>query len=280
MKWSFLPKDNPKPRYLCVNADESEPGHLQGPPDHREGPAPADRGPASSRCLRDPLARPATSTSAASSTRASRTLREGARRGLRRRATSGKNILGTGVDVDIYVHRGAGAYECGEETALIESLEGKRGQPRIKPPFPAVVRPLRLPDDRQQRRDARLRAARSSSAGRSGSPPTAPRRTAGPSSTAISGHVKRPGIYEAPMGKITLRAARSTTRATRGGMRDGPQAQRGGPGRLVDAGADRRPRSTCPMDFDSVAKAGSHAGLGGHHRDGRLHLHGVDGAAA
>ena len=51
----------------------------------------------------------------------------------------GKNILGTGVDVEIHVHRGAGSYECGEETALIESLEGKRGQPRIKPPFPAVV---------------------------------------------------------------------------------------------------------------------------------------------
>ena len=51
----------------------------------------------------------------------------------------GKNILGTGIDVEIHVHRGAGSYECGEETALIESLEGKRGQPRIKPPFPAVV---------------------------------------------------------------------------------------------------------------------------------------------
>ena len=74
----------------------------------------------------------------------------------------GKNILGSGFDCDVYVHRGAGAYEAGEETALIESLEGKRAQPRIKPPFPGRRRPLPVPDRGQQRRDALQRAARSS----------------------------------------------------------------------------------------------------------------------
>ena len=70
----------------------------------------------------------------------------------------GKNILGSGFDCDVYVHRGAGAYEAGEETALLESLEGKRAQPRNKPPFPARGRPLRQADRRQQRRDAVQRA--------------------------------------------------------------------------------------------------------------------------
>ena len=67
----------------------------------------------------------------------------------------GKNILGSGFDCDVYIHRGAGAYEAGEETALLESLEGKRAQPRNKPPFPAVVGLYGKPDRRQQRRDAR-----------------------------------------------------------------------------------------------------------------------------
>ena len=80
-------------------------------------------------------------------------------------ATSARTSSAAGVDCDIYVHRGAGAYEAGEETALIESLEGKRAQPRIKPPFPGRGRPLRLPDGGQQRRDALQRARRSSSNG-------------------------------------------------------------------------------------------------------------------
>ena len=71
----------------------------------------------------------------------------------------GKNILGTGIDLECVVHGGAGAYDCGEETALLESLEGKRGQPRIKPPFPATSGLYGVADDRQQRRDAGQRAA-------------------------------------------------------------------------------------------------------------------------
>ena len=130
-------------------------GHLQGPRAHRERPAPAHRGAASSRCHAIRLARPAYIYIRGEFHEGFRTLEKALARGLRRRATSARTSSAPGVDVDIYVHRGAGSYECGEETALIESLEGKRGQPRLKPPFPAVVGPLRLPDDRQQRRDAR-----------------------------------------------------------------------------------------------------------------------------
>ena len=96
----------------------------------------------------------------------------------------GKNVLGSGFDCDVYVHRGAGAYEAGEETALLESLEGKRAQPRNKPPFPGGRRPLQLPDRGQQRRDARQRAADRAATAPSGSPRSGPRRTAARSCTA------------------------------------------------------------------------------------------------
>ena len=96
----------------------------------------------------------------------------------------GKNVLGSGFDCDVYVHRGAGAYEAGEETALLESLEGKRAQPRNKPPFPAVVGPVRLPDRGEQRRDAGQRAADPASAAPNGSRRSGPRRTADRSCSA------------------------------------------------------------------------------------------------
>ena len=137
MKWSFLPKDNPKPRYLCVNADEGEPGTYKDRLIIEKRPAPAHRG----------VHRLVPTRSAAKTCYIY--IRGEFHEGIRTLEKAvdeayaagyvGKNILGTGVDVDIYVHGGAGAYECGEETALIESLEGKRGQPRLKPPFPAAV---------------------------------------------------------------------------------------------------------------------------------------------
>ena len=96
----------------------------------------------------------------------------------------GKNIFGSGFDCDVYVHRGAGAYEAGEETALLESLEGKRAQPRNKPPFPARGRPLRQADRGEQRRDALQRAADRHAGAPSGSRRSARRRTAGRSCTA------------------------------------------------------------------------------------------------
>ena len=182
LKWSFLPKDNPKPRYLCVNADESEPGTYKDrliiendPHQLIEAYRRLD--------LRDPARRPATSTSAASSTRASaRSRRRSPRR--TRRATSGKNILGTGVDVDVFVHGGAGAYECGEETALLESPRGQARPAAAQAAVPGDERALRLPDHRQQRRDDRGGAADPRARAGVVRRRTGPRRTAGPSSTA------------------------------------------------------------------------------------------------
>ena len=132
-------------------------GHVQGSPADGAQPAPADRR------VRDRLLRhrregrlhlhPRRVLPRAARARA----RD--RRGVRARGSSAGTSSGSGFDCDVYVHRGAGAYEAGEETALLESLEGKRAQPRNKPPFPGGRRPLQLPDRGQQRRDARQRPA-------------------------------------------------------------------------------------------------------------------------
>ena len=135
-KWSMLRK-NPV-TYLVVNGDESRAGHLQGPPADRAGPAPAHRGRAHRR-LR-PAGHPGVHLPA-------RRVRPRASSGCRPRSTRptptarwARDIFGSGFSVDVVVHPGAGAYICGEETALLESLEGKRGFPRIKPPFfPAAI---------------------------------------------------------------------------------------------------------------------------------------------
>ena len=135
-KWGFVPKNVPKPKYLLINADESEPGTFK---DHvllERNPHLMFEG-----CIIGCRAIGATTCYIyirGEFYHLQRQL-EAELRKAREAGYIGKNILGSGQDCDIWVHRGAGAYEAGEETALIESLEGKRAQPRIKPPFPAVV---------------------------------------------------------------------------------------------------------------------------------------------
>ncbi|MDX2050112.1 MAG: NADH-quinone oxidoreductase subunit NuoF [Rickettsiaceae bacterium] len=134
VKWSFMPKDQTKPHYLVVNADESEPGTCKDrdiiryePHKLLEGCLLASFAIGAKTCyiyIRGEFVNEARILKSA--------IEEAYESGL-----VGKNALGIGIDVDIYLHRGAGAYICGEETALLESLEGKKGQPRLKPPFPA-----------------------------------------------------------------------------------------------------------------------------------------------
>src|SRR5215207_4392455 len=136
LKWQFVLKDTPLPKYIACNADESEPGtfkdHLlmeRNPHLLIEGCAIGCYAIGSSVAyiyIRGEFLHVQTVLEAA--------IAEAYRGGY-----LGKNVLGTGFNCDVFVHRGAGAYEAGEETALIESLEGKRAQPRLKPPFPAVV---------------------------------------------------------------------------------------------------------------------------------------------
>jgi NADH-quinone oxidoreductase subunit F len=253
-KWGFLPKDSPKPRYLLVNADESEPGTYK------------DR----VVIERDPHSLIEATVVSAHAIRAKVAyvyirgeFHEGARileKALdeaRARGYVGKDILGTGVDVDIWVHRGAGSYECGEETALIESLEGKRGQPRIKPPFPAVVGVYGCPtivNNVETLVNVPLILER----GADWFNAYGTEKNGGPKLYSISGHVVRPGSYEAPMGRITLRDlifGEGYAKGIRGG-RQLKAVVPGGSSTNVLTAAEL----DVPMSFDGVAKTGSSLG--------------------
>ena len=136
MKWSFIPQDNPKPKYLVVNADESEPGTCKDIPLMMASPhtlvegviiaAYAIRANYAFIYVRGEVLHVVR--------RLQQAVREAYEAGY-----IGTNILGSGYDLEVVVHAGAGAYICGEETALLDSLEGRRGQPRLRPPFPAIA---------------------------------------------------------------------------------------------------------------------------------------------
>src|SRR5262249_52096698 len=129
---------------------------------------------------------------------------------------AGKNILGSGFDCDVFVHRGAGAYEAGEETALLESLEGKRAQPRNKPPFPAVVGLYGKPTA-VNNVETLCNVPLIVRNGADWFAKVGPEKNGGPKLYCVSGHVKRPGVYEASM-NITLR---ELIEGYAGGVRDG-----------------------------------------------------------
>lgn len=182
---------------------------------------------------------------------------EAAANEARSRGYLGKNILGSGFDFDVCVHTGAGAYECGEESALMESLEGKRGYPRIRPPFPAVAGLYGCPTvinnvETLSAVPAIIHRGGEWYAGL-GTP-----KNGGTRLFCISGHVNRPGIYELPMGFNLKRMIDEVA----GGMLGGRKLKAVIPG-----------GSSCPllkadevdvaMDFDSVAKIGSMLGSGG-----------------
>jgi NADH-quinone oxidoreductase subunit F len=199
-KWSFVPKDVPKPKYLLINADESEPGTFK---DHVllernphlmfEGCVIGCRAIGAKTCyiyIRGEFYH----------------FQEQLEEELRKARAAGyigKNILGTGYDCDIWVHRGAGAYEAGEETALIESLEGKRAQPRIKPPFPAVVGVYGCPTV-VNNVETICNVPLIFEHGPEWFASLGPEKNAGPKLYCVSGHVERPGVYEATMA-VTLR---------------------------------------------------------------------------
>jgi len=170
----------------------------------------------------------------------------------------GRNILGKGFDCEIYVHRGAGAYICGEETGLIESLEGKRSCPRIKPPFPAVVGLFGCPTVVNNVETLsniphiiKNGAAWFNTMGVAGS--------TGTRLVCVSGPVKQPGYYEFEMGKLTMR---QLIYDLCGGLKDG-RTLKG----IVPGGSSmpvlKADQIDVSLDFDSLQKAGTAAGSGG-----------------
>lgn len=199
MKWGFVPQGDGRPHYLVVNADESEPGACKDVPLMLANPQALIEGMIiASYAIR---ARHAFVYIRGEVPQVIRRV-QGAVRQAYAAGFLGENILGSGYDLDIIVHAGAGAYICGEETALLDSLEGRRGHPRLKPPFPAVAGLYASPTVVNNVETiasvpyiVRNGAEWYNSFGSAKSP--------GIKLFAVSGHVNRPGIYEAPLG-ITM----------------------------------------------------------------------------
>ncbi len=254
LKWGFVPRDSPKPKYVVANADEGEPGTCKD------------------RLLMeyDPHALIEGMLIAARAVNASagyiyvrgeyRYLIEILDRAIdeaRARGFLGRNILGSGMDFDLHTHSGAGSYECGEESALLESLEGKRGVPRIRPPFPATSGVFGCPTVLNNVETFCAVPPIILNGGAAFAALGTP-RNGGTRLFAISGHVNRPGVYELPMGFNLLRMIHEVA----GGVRGGRKLKAVIPG-----------GSSCPvlkaeecdlaMDFDCVARAGSMLGSGG-----------------
>lgn len=255
MKWSFMPKNSEKPCYLVVNADESEPGTCKDRDILRFEPHKLIEG-----CLLASFAIGANNCyiyirgefyNEASNIQ--RALDEAYKDGL-----IGKNACGSGFDCDIYLHRGAGAYICGEETALLESLEGKKGMPRLKPPFPAGFGLYGCPTTINNVESIAvvptiLRRGASWFAG-IGKP-----NNTGTKVFCISGHVNKPCNVEEAMGIPLKELIEKYAGGVRGGW-DNLKA-------IIPGGSSvpLLPKSLCEvdMDFDALRTAGSGLGTGG-----------------
>ncbi len=251
MKWGFIPQgaEGPgaKPKYLVINADEGEPGTCKDIPLMMADPHSLIEGSIITsyairanfcaiyvrgevvHCIR----------------RLHQAVREAYQRGY-----LGKDILGSGFDLDIVVHAGAGAYICGEETALLDSLEGLRGQPRLKPPFPATSGLYAAPTV-VNNVETIATVPSIVAGGAEWFRKMGTEKSPGPKIYSVSGHVERPGQYEAPLG-ITLRELLERC----GGMKDGV------PLKFWTPGGSSTPLLTAehldvPLDFEGAVAAGT-----------------------
>jgi NADH-quinone oxidoreductase subunit F len=250
MKWSFIPKDSPKPTYLVVNADESEPGTCKDIPLMLASPHLLVEGVIiASYAIK---AKQAFIYVRGEVLHVIRRLQQAVREAYDA-GYLGPDILGSGFGLELTVHAGAGAYICGEETALLDSLEGRRGQPRLRPPFPAVAGLYASPTViNNVETIASVPSIVSQgvdwfrSMGSAQSP--------GFTLYSLSGHVTRPGQYEGPLG-LTLRQLLDLA----GGIRDGHKLK------FWTPGGSSTPLLTAdhldvPLDYEAVAKAGSMLG--------------------
>lgn len=256
MKWSFMPKDHPKPSYLVVNADESEPGTCKDRDILRHDPHKLIEGCLIAACaigahtcyiyVRGEFYNEASNLQQA--------IDEAYKAGL-----IGKNACGSGYDLNIYLHRGAGAYICGEETALLESLEGNKGMPRMKPPFPAGAGLYGCPTTINNVESIAV-------------VPTILRRTpewfasiGKPNNTGtkifcISGHVNKPCNVEEEMGISMRELIEKHAGGVRGGWDNLKAVIPGG------SSCPMLPKDLCDsatMDFDSLRALGSGLGTAG-----------------
>ncbi|MCC7306498.1 MAG: NADH-quinone oxidoreductase subunit NuoF, partial [Acidobacteria bacterium] len=259
MKWSFVPKDNPKPKYLVCNADESEPGSFKDrylleydPHALIEGMIIAgwalgsNTGYVYFRGEYNYLIHIL-----------DRALAEARAAGI-----LGKNIFGSGFDMDIHSHTGAGAYICGEETALLSSLEGFRGHPRMKPPFPAVEGLYACPTV-VNNVETLTSVPQILEMGGIAWRDLGTEKSGGTKLWSISGHVKKPGVYELPMGYADME--KFIFEDCGGMLRDDKKLKAVIPGGssvyIMNAGQIIGKNVT--LDYEGLVTAGSSLGTGG-----------------
>jgi NADH-quinone oxidoreductase subunit F len=261
LKWTFLPKGHPGPIYMCINADESEPCTFNNRILMEEDPHQVLEGILlSCYATRSWAAYLYVRYEYGPATRAmQRAIDEAYRANL-----LGRNILGTGFHLDAYIHRGAGAYICGEETGLIESLEGKRAWPRIKPPFPAVEGAFRKPtvvNNIETVACVTHIVQRGADWFKSMGVPPDPKNprdagSYGPKLYCINGHVNKPGCVELPLG-VTVR---ELVDKHGGGVWKGRRAKGCIPGG-ISMGLMTEAEFDTPLDFSGPGKVGC-LGLG------------------
>src|SRR6202158_2774660 len=196
MKWSFVPKESAKPKYVLCNGDESEPGTCKDRLIFEHDPHTVIEGAM--------IAALAVGSHTAyiyirGEYRYLSVIMQKAIKDAYAKGFLGKNIFGSGYDLDVYWHGGAGAYECGEESALLESLEGQRGIPRIRPPFPAVVGAFQCPTVLNNVETYCAVPAIIRDGGAAFAALGVP-KAGGTKLTCLTGHVNRPGVYELTLG--------------------------------------------------------------------------------
>jgi NADH-quinone oxidoreductase subunit F len=249
LKWSFMPREKKRPHYLCVNADESEPGTFKDREIMRWTPHALLEGTAIAAhaiqaevayiYIRGEFTDPwAVMEKALAEARAAK-------------------VFG---DIQIYLHRGAGAYICGEETALMNSIEGKRGNPRIKPPFPAAAGLFGLPTtiNNVETLAAVPHILTNGAAWYKGLSLSSPKST-GTKLFSVCGHVQRPGNYEVTMGF----PLKDLVYELSGGMRPGRTLKACIPGGSSVPILDRAETESCLLDYEGVVERGSMLGSGG-----------------
>ncbi|HYL21753.1 MAG TPA: NADH-quinone oxidoreductase subunit NuoF [Gemmatimonadales bacterium] len=249
LKWSFMPKEKKKPHYLCVNADESEPGTFKDREIMRWTPHALLEGSAIAAhaiqaevvyiYIRGEFTEPWAAME--------RALAE---------ATAAK-VFGA---IKVYLHRGAGAYICGEETALMNSIEGKRGNPRIKPPFPAAAGVFGMPTtiNNVETLAAVPHILKQGAAWYKGLSLSSPKST-GTKLFSVCGHVQKPGNYEVTMGF----PLKDLVYELCGGMRAGRTLKACIPGGSSVPILNREETESCLLDYEGVVEKGSMLGSGG-----------------
>ena len=253
LKWSFMPRNAPGQKYLVCNSDEGEPGTFKDRDIIRYNPHALIEGmiiagyamgaTVGYNYMRGEFVEPYLRI-------------EQAMKEARDANFLGSNILGSGVDFELYSHLGAGAYICGEETGLLESLEGKSGQPRFKPPFPAQYGVFGKPTTINNT-ETLASVPRIIQEGAEWFVSLGPENNAGTKVFSVSGHVNRPGNYEVPLG-MPFRELLEMA----GGMLNGSKLKAVIPGGSSVPVLPAELIMDCNMDYDSLQKAGSLLGAG------------------